>query len=345
MCSSDLEGQGFSAAGSITFDKKGVVAADFANISLNEGDSLSVRIKRPAPKSYRIEAEGARFDARGLINKLIHEGGFGDAQGETNVVMTATIGTVRGFGEQVLEKVSLSYGTSAGWFDNLSLRGSFSESEYVSIVASTTNRKTLFKIDTTNAGAGLRMVDVYRRMYGGRLVATLSREAGGPFRGPVNITNFVVQDEPRLKRLVTDQAQDQIERGVNIQEIRRRLQQVDTNQVRFREARAVIDKGADYLRVAEGILSGARIGFTFDGLLYDADDHMDLAGTFMPAVSLSRAIGFIPLIGDLLGNGRDSSLIGITFRLVGPSKDPTIEVNPMSVVAPGVFRKVFEFRN
>lgn len=340
-----LEGDGFSAAGTIAFDKSGVVSADFANVSLNQADSLAVRISRPKTDTYRITADGARFDARGLINKLIHKGGFGDAQGKTNVAMTANIGSVRGFGEQSLNNVSMSYGTHQGWFDNLSLRGAFSESEYVSIVASTTSRKTQFKIDTTNAGAGLRMVDVYRRMQGGHLVATLTRQEGGPFLGPFKITDFVVEDEPRLKRLVSDRTQDQIERGVNLQEVRRQLRQVDTNRVRFQEARAVIDKGDGYLRLSDGILSGSKIGFTFDGLIYDAADRMDLTGTFMPAMSLSRAIGFIPLVGDILGNGRDTSLIGITFRLTGPSKSPTIEVNPISVVAPGVFRKVFEFRN
>jgi hypothetical protein len=72
---------------------------------------------------------------------------------------------------------------------------------------------------------------------------------------------------------------------------------------------------------------------------------MDVRGTFMPGIGLSRAIGLIPVVGEIFGNGRDTSLLGITFRLSGPSSNPAIEINPMSLVAPGVFRKVFEFRN
>lgn len=340
-----LEGPGFSAAGTIAFDKDGVVSADFANVSLNQGDLLAVRIKRTGASSYQISAEGARFDARALINKLIHEGGFGDVQGNANIVVTANIGTVSGFGEQAISDVSLSYGTLEGWFDNLSVRGNFTDGDYVSILASTANHNTTFEIDTTDAGAALRLVDVYQRMSGGRMIARLQRRAGGPFKGPVVITDFVVHDEPRLKRLVAEPVQERVERGEDLQEIRRELAKVDTNQVPFKEAQAEIDKGDGYLRLRDGILRSSRIGFTFDGLVYDAESRMDLAGTFMPGISLSRAIGFIPLVGTLLGNGRDTSLIGITFRLSGPAKNPAIQVNPMSVVAPGVFRKVFEFRN
>ena len=44
---------------------------------------------------------------------------------------------------------------------------------------------------------------------------------------------------------------------------------------------------------------------------------MDMTGTFMPAYGLNRIFGELPLIGVLLGNGRDRGLIGVTFKLDG----------------------------
>ena len=339
-----LEGEGFNAAGSLVFDKAGIVSADFTNVTLNEGDLLSVQIKREG-KTYKIRAEGPRYDARGLINKLMHEGGFGEAQGKTSIVLTANIGNVRGFGGRAMNGVSMSYGAVGGWFDNLSLRGTFSRSDYVSIVASTDNRETTFEIDTTDAGATLALVDVYRHMSGGRMLARLSRAAGGPFKGPVNITNFLVVDEPRLKSLVSDPGPMVVDRGASAEVVRERLRRMETNRARFQEGKAVIEKGEDFLRVSDGVLRGTQIGFTFDGLLYDPNRHMSMTGTFMPGMGISRAIGLIPVVGELFGNGRDTALLGITFRLSGPAKNPTIEVNPVSVVTPGIFRKVFEFNN
>ena len=57
-----------------------------------------------------------------------------------------------------------------------------------------------------------------------------------------------------------------------------------------------------------------------------------------------QAIVFLPLVGAILGNGRDRGLIGVTYRLRGNVKKPELEINPLSVIAPGIFRSIFEYR-
>ena len=71
---------------------------------------------------------------------------------------------------------------------------------------------------------------------------------------------------------------------------------------------------------------------------------MDMTGTFMPAYGLNRIFGELPLVGMILGNGRDRGLIGVTFKLTGDADEPTLTINPLSVIAPGIFRSIFEFR-
>ena len=86
------------------------------------------------------------------------------------------------------------------------------------------------------------------------------------------------------------------------------------------------------------------VGATFQGMLYDPKGNMDMTGTFMPAYGLNRIFGEIPIIGVLLGNGRDRGLIGVTFKLEGDADSPAVQINPLSVIAPGIFRSIFEFR-
>ena len=64
----------------------------------------------------------------------------------------------------------------------------------------------------------------------------------------------------------------------------------------------------------------------------------------MPVYGLNRIFGELPLFGPLLGNGRDRGLIGVTYRLRGNANKPTLNINPLSVVAPGIFRSIFEYR-
>ena len=51
---------------------------------------------------------------------------------------------------------------------------------------------------------------------------------------------------------------------------------------------------------------------------------MSITGTFMPAYGLNSILGSLPVIGQILGNGREKGLIGITYKLQGPVKDPKI---------------------
>ena len=88
---------------------------------------------------------------------------------------------------------------------------------------------------------------------------------------------------------------------------------------------------------------GPLIGTTFQGTVYDPEGRNDMTGTFMPAYGLNRLFGELPLVGELLGNGRDRGLIGVTFKLDGLAKSPRLQVNPLSIVAPGIFRQIFEY--
>ena len=90
-------------------------------------------------------------------------------------------------------------------------------------------------------------------------------------------------------------------------------------------------------------MRGPVIGTTFQGTLYDASGNMAITGTFMPAYGLNRLFAEIPIFGQILGNGRDRGLIGITYKVAGDAKSPQVQVNPISAIAPGIFRSIFEF--
>ena len=95
----------------------------------------------------------------------------------------------------------------------------------------------------------------------------------------------------------------------------------------------------------DGIVRSSTIGLTYEGQVYDAQDRINLRGTFMPANAINLAVSAIPLLGQLLSNGKDSALIGINYQLKGARSNPTLQLNPLSVVTPGVFNKVFEFKS
>jgi hypothetical protein len=73
-----------------------------------------------------------------------------------------------------------------------------------------------------------------------------------------------------------------------------------------------------------------------------ASNEVRMRGTFVPLYGLNNAFGQLPIVGLFLG-GSNEGLVGITYEVVGPPSSPTLRVNPISAVAPGLLRKFFEF--
>jgi hypothetical protein len=70
-----------------------------------------------------------------------------------------------------------------------------------------------------------------------------------------------------------------------------------------------------------------------------------LRGTLVPAYALNNIPAQLPILGVFLGGGRNEGFLGVTYEVVGRPNAMVLRVNPMSAVAPGFLRKLFEFRN
>ena len=70
---------------------------------------------------------------------------------------------------------------------------------------------------------------------------------------------------------------------------------------------------------------------------------MNISGTFLPGRGLNRLASKIPILGLAFGKGKVNGLLGITFQLYGRFDNPSLRVNPLSLIAPGVFRQIFRF--
>ena len=334
-----LKGDGFSVQGSLEFSKAGLNKAKFSNVTLFGDDSFSASISRSA-NSYKVDVAGKRYDARSVIKTVLHGDRFASEKSFVDVSLTANFGTLVGFSRQTMSNVVLNYSTSGGLLDRLVMRGATARGGTTAIDAKRAGDTTQFDFTSDDAGSLLALADFYSKMRGGKLQSTLVRKGGGPFAGRVKLDNFSIVGGEKLAKLVAAPASGQ---NKDLERVSGELRSLNTSEVDFDDARATIVKGPGYFQIDKGRMRNSQIGMTFEGMLYDQNERMNLRGTFMPAFAVSRIVGLIPIVGDILSNGKDSGLIGITYRLKGPFKNPGIAVNPMSVMAPGVFRKAFEF--
>ncbi|MER9296159.1 hypothetical protein NKI38_06615 [Mesorhizobium sp. M0621] len=335
----DLDGKTFSIDGSIVLVNGALSSARFSKVTLNRGDDVAVSVKRSG-KGYAVDISGNALDARSLIKQFTSDVDTATkTTGSDAISVSADVDQLTGFHNEQLSNLKLDYSAAGSRVNGLKVSAMASSGAAITISNTTGAGRRALNMQSADAGAVLRFLNIYEHMEGGTITLALAGPSDGSLKGKVDTSNFFVVNEPKLASIVsTTPAGDN--RSLN-QAVKGKL---DTSRVKFERGYAEIDKGSGYLKLANGVLRGPRIGTTFQGTLYDQNNNMDMTGTFMPVYGLNRIFGELPIVGALLGNGRDRGLIGVTYRLKGNANKPVLDINPLSVIAPGIFRSIFEYR-
>ena len=86
----------------------------------------------------------------------------------------------------------------------------------------------------------------------------------------------------------------------------------------------------------------SSLGFTATGQLDLGRRTVDLKGTIVPAYFFNSLLGRIPLVGRLFSPEKGSGVFAADYGLRGPLADPSFSINPLSVLTPGITRRVFD---
>ena len=335
-----LNGPGFSAQGAFVVDKTGLLQADMKNVKLNQIDDFDLTVNRSGG-GYDIGLDARTYDGRALIRSLLGAEIKPSQSEAASISVQGKIGRLIGFGSQSLTDVVIDFQQKGKKVSRVVVEALAPANSPTRFAMGPAPGGTQLEIATKNAGSVLRFLDLYSKIRGGTIDTTLSRDASQTFRGRVIARDFELLNEPRLAELLKkpQPAPDLQNEG----EITRNLPQFNTDRARVDELQATIEKGTGFLRISRGRLWGGDAGAAFDGTVYDQSNRMNVKGTFLPGRGLNRLASKIPLLGLAFGRGKVYGLVGITFQLVGRFDNPNLRVNPLSVIAPGVFREIFKF--
>ena len=185
----------------------------------------------------------------------------------------------------------------------------------------------LLRLTSNDAGALAKFADLYTRMEGGNLDLVL-RTGGGTSSGEATVTDFALRDEPAFRRLIAAAPSPDSGRAV------------DPQLARFEKATIAFAHTPGALDIKDAVIYNPYMGLTTEGTVDFARNAINLSGTFVPAYAVNTLLGKIPLVGVLLGGGKNEGLFAITYRAQGPLNDPRLTVNPLSAIAPGILRKI-----
>jgi hypothetical protein len=334
-----LSGSGFGAEGKFSLNKGKLVSAAFSKMQLSPSDSYSVNVSA-GNNLMEVTARGSSIDLRSLLGQFRDgAGGQENSESKASVDVNLRFDRALGFHDEVLSNVDGIVSLRDGKLRRVDFKSVIGRGE--AVVAQTTRNGNVSTINLTSSDAGrlARFTNLYSRINSGLVNLKFSTTNGESWSGSVDMRNFAVTDESKLQYIVTTPT------GADGRSLNKAVKRnINVSSERFQRAfaRLVYVNGA--VALENGIIRGEQIGATFQGLLRDRAGNMEMTGTFMPAYGLNRIFGELPIIGAILGNGTDRGLLGITFKLSGKTASPNLVVNPLSLIAPGIFRQIFEFQ-
>jgi hypothetical protein len=192
-------------------------------------------------------------------------------------------------------------------------------------------------LDADDAGAFIHSFTGFTSIRSGSLAFRASFPPdSGPravdYTGTVTLNDIVVTDQPFLARLFSAGSLD----GP--------LRLLQGEGIRLTRFNAPFSSQGRVVTIHEGRASGPSVGGTFEGVLDRRTDTIGLSGTMVPAYGINSVLGAVPILGDLLASRKGEGVFGVTYSMKGPLEDPTLTVNPLSVLTPGILRRIVEFK-
>ena len=331
-----LEGSGTLIKGAIELSDNGdLLGAALPMFQLSDGDKAQLKAEKVG-EVLKIRITGEVMDARGIMKSLMGTPSPQRRNQKTpDVDVEARVGALTGNNGEVMRQVDLSVsrrGVEITAFDLAARVGR--EGVVGGKIRDFQARQKAMHINANDAGALLRFLDIYPKVQGGTLGVVMDppRSDNTPQEGVIHLSDFAIKGEPGLERL-SSAARDSSGRA-------------EGGSAAFEKAQAQFARSTGKVVFREGAFWGSSVGATFDGTLDFAADRIAIRGTFVPAYALNNLFSKLPLIGMFLGGGPNEGLVGVTFEIVGPmGGGPTLRINPISAVAPGFLRKIFEFRS
>jgi hypothetical protein len=335
-----VEGNGVSIRGSLEVDQNGeLLNANFPTYSPSDGDKASLRAERGADGVVKVTMRGELFDGRGFLKSAISgSSSKDDSKSKTKNIdfdVDLKLGAVAGFSGEALRSVDCKFSRRAGTFRTFTLNGKIGKDTPVTAEMHSRGQagagRDIIMLQTNDAGSFFRFTDTYSKMIGGQLALAMEPPTPEPGakEGLINVRDFQVKGEAALDRIA---AGGPPQGGGQTSGI-----------VQFSALRAEFTRQSGQLTIREGVVKGPIVGATIEGSIDYPGNSVRMSGTFVPMYGLNNMFGQIPIVGLFLGGGSNEGLIGVTYEVVGTPGAPVLRVNPISAMAPGVLRKIFEF--
>jgi hypothetical protein len=299
------------------------------NLNFKDKSKLKNELKLKKDKNAYI-ISGASFNADNLITELLksnedNKKKFFNKNFELKINVKKVYLDANNKIDNLKGKIILSNNEVV----NLNLESNFSNNKKITFTIRDNNGE---KITTLFSDEAKPLVDRYKFIKGfseGKL-DFYSTKQNNQSKSNLKIYDFKLKELPALTKILS---------LASLQGIADLL---SGEGIRFSEFEMNFDNKADLMTINEIYAIGPAISILMEGYV-EKDNLVSLRGTLVPATTINKTIGSIPLIGNILvGQKVGEGVFGVSFKIKGPPKDLETTVNPIKTLTPRFITRTLE---
>jgi len=302
---------------------------NFGNINLDYTDKDKqknlINIKR---KKENYILDGIYVNADNLVEKILFEDSDNSFLNK-NFNIDIKIENVRLDNEFLLRDFNGNLYFKKGKLSKGNLNGKFSDNKEMNYTVNTKENK---KITTLFIDYARPIVKRYKFVKGfdGGVLDFYSSKVGNVSNSTLKIYDFKLKELPTLTKILT---------LASLQGIADIL---SGEGIRFDELEMNFKNNDDLMNINEIYAIGPAISILMEGYI-KRNKLISLRGTLVPATTINKAIGSIPVLGKILvGSKTGEGVFGVSFKIKGPPKNLETSVNPIKTLTPRFITRTLE---
>ena len=336
-----IAGDGVDVGGTLSFDKHGALQeADLSRFYFSDAADFKMTAARDATGGLSLTAVGPFLNAGPMIEQILEE--TGGEEGEpfnwgAGVNLQARIDEIAVRNGVVYRDGALDFNRDAARLQALDFSAFGSEGKPLRVNMALTGAaegpQRALDARTSAIGELLRGVFGIQSIEGGEGSMRIAlHQPGVPgFAGELEARNLQIANAPLLARILSAGSLDGLANLMNGEGID------------FDYAYGQFDYKDGVVSVDDMRATGASVGITADGDIgLGPGGVAHLTGAVAPVYALNSILGSAPIIGDILVGKKGEGIVAFSYSVSGETSDPRVFVNPLSVLTPGIFRKLMQ---
>ncbi|WP_439110825.1 hypothetical protein [Lentibacter sp.] len=311
-----LAASGLTADGTVSLDQGRFQNASFERVTVDNWLSVPLKIvSRGQGRAPQIEISGGRLD---MSQTTLGAGGSAGDKGGGPILARL---------DELVISSGISLRSFRGEFDTANgIEGNFSGrvngEALVSGRVVPQGGRSAFRLRSEDGGQVLKAAGLLKNATGGTFDLTMApASAKGSYNGSLKMTAVRLKDAPAMAELL------------NAASVIGLLEQLGGTGILFNEVESRFQLTPSRVVVSKASAVGTSMGISMDGYYDLASGAMDMQGVVSPFFILNG----IGAIFTRKGEG----LVGFNYNMRGTAAAPKVQVNPLSIFTPAMFREIF----